>query len=122
MAARVITSLGTITIDNEVIARIAGTAAMECYGVVGMASINVKDGFVQLLLGDSLTKGIKVETLEDDKVVLNFHIVVEYGTKSSAIADNLMSTVKYKVEDTLGVIVDHINVFVEGVRVDKTEA
>ena len=122
MAARVITSLGTITIDNEVIARIAGTAAMECYGVVGMASINVKDGFVQLLLGDSLTKGIKVETLEDDKVVLNFHIVVEYGTKISAIADNLMSTVKYKVEDTLGVIVDHINVFVEGVRVDKTEA
>ena len=121
MAARVITSIGTILIENEVIARIAGTAAMECYGVVGMAAINVKDGFVQLLLGDSLTKGIKVETTEDDKVVLDFHIVVEYGTKISAIADNLMSTVKYKVEDTLGVQVDHINVFVEGVRVDKNE-
>ena len=121
MAARVITSIGTILIENEVIARIAGTAAMECYGVVGMAAINVKDGFVQLLLGDSLTKGIKVETTEDDKVVLDFHIVVEYGTKISAIADNLMSTVKYKVEDTLGVQVDHINVFVEGVRVDKND-
>ncbi len=121
MAARVITSIGTILIENEVIARIAGTAAMECYGVVGMASINVKDGFVQLLLGDSLTKGIKVETTEDDKVILDFHIVVEYGTKISAIADNLMSTVKYKVEDSLGVQVDHINVFVEGVRVDKSE-
>ena len=121
MAARVITSIGTILIENEVIARIAGTAAMECYGVVGMAAINVKDGFVQLLLGDSLTKGIKVETTEDDKVVLDFHIVVEYGTKISAIADNLMSTVKYKVEDTLGVQVEHINVFVEGVRVDKNE-
>ena len=56
MAARVITSIGTILIENEVIARIAGTAAMECYGVVGMASINVKDGFVQLLLGDSLNR------------------------------------------------------------------
>ena len=121
MAARVITSIGTILSENEVIARIAGTAAMECYGVVGMASINVKDGFVQLLLGDSLTKGIKVETTEDDKVILDFHIVVEYGTKISAIADNLMSTVKYKVEDSLGVQVDHINVFVEGVRVDKSE-
>ena len=121
MAARGITSIGTILIENEVIARIAGTAAMECYGVVGMASINVKDGFVQLLLGDSLTKGIKVETTEDDKVILDFHIVVEYGTKISAIADNLMSTVKYKVEDSLGVQVDHINVFVEGVRVDKNE-
>lgn len=121
MAAKVVTSYGTITIDNEVIARIAGTAAMECYGVVGMASINVKDGFVQLLLGESLTKGIKVETLEDEKVVLDFHIVVEYGTKISAIADNLMSNVKYKVEDMLGVTVDHINVFVEGIRVDKSE-
>ena len=121
MAARVITSIGTILIENEVIARIAGTAAMECYGVVGMASINVQDGFVQLLLGDSLSKGIKVETTEDDKVILDFHIVVEYGTKISAIADNLMSTVKYKVEDSLGVQVDHINVFVEGVRVDKSE-
>ncbi len=121
MAAKVVTSYGTITIENEVIARIAGTAAMECYGVVGMAFTNVKDGFVQLLLGDSLTKGIKVETLEDDKVVLDFHIVVEYGTKISAIADNLMSTVKYKVEDMLGVAVDHINVYVEGIRVDKSE-
>lgn len=121
MAAIVTTAYGTISIDNEVIARIAGTAAMECYGVVGMASINVKDGFVQLLLGDSLTKGIKVEVLEGDRVVLDFHIVVEYGTKISAIADNLMSTVKYRVEDMLGVTVEHINVYVEGVRVDKTE-
>ena len=121
MAARVITSYGTVLIENEVIARVAGMAAMECYGVVGMASINMKDGLVQLLLGDNLTKGIKVETLENDEVVLSFHIVVEYGTKISAIADNLMSTVKYKVEDMLGVVVDHINVNVAGIRVDKSE-
>lgn len=121
MAARVITSYGTITIENEVIARVAGMAAMECYGVVGMASINMKDGFVQLLLGENLTKGIKVETLENEEVVLSFHIIVEYGTKISAIADNLMSTVKYRVEEMLGITVDHINVNVEGIRVDKSE-
>ena len=61
MAARIQTEFGNILIDNEVIARVAGLAAIECYGVVGMASINVKDGIVQLLLGDSLTKGIRVE-------------------------------------------------------------
>ena len=121
MAARVITSYGTITIENEVIARVAGMAAMECYGVVGMASINMKDGFVQLLLGENLTKGIKGETLENEEVVLSFHIIVEYGTKISAIADNLMSTVKYRVEEMLGITVDHINVNVEGIRVDKSE-
>ena len=55
MAAKIKTDFGSVTIDSEVIARVAGLAAMECYGVVGMASINVKDGFVQLLLGDSMT-------------------------------------------------------------------
>ncbi len=121
MPAGITTAYGSVSIENEVIAKVAGMAAMECYGVVGMASINVKDGLVQLLLGDSLTKGIKVGVQDDGTVTLDFHIVVEYGTKISAIADNLMSTVKYRVEDMLGVRVDHINVYVEGVRVDKAE-
>ena len=119
MAARVITSYGTITIENEVIARVAGMAAMECYGVVGMASINMKDGFVQLLLGENLPKGIKVETLENEEVVLSFHIIVEYGTKISAIADNLMSNVKYSVKEMLGIDVDDVSVFVEGIRTEQ---
>ena len=121
MAAKIKTDFGSVTIDSEVIARVAGLAAMECYGVVGMASINVKDGFVQLLLGDSLTQGIKVTTQEDNQVILEFHIIVEYGTKISAIADNLMSTVKYKVEDMLGLAVANVDIYVEGVRVDSGE-
>ena len=121
MAAKIKTDFGSVTIDSEVIARVAGLAAMECYGVVGMASINVKDGFVQLLLGDSLTKGIKVTTQEDNQVILEFHIIVTYGTKISAIADNLMSTVKYKVEDMLGLAVANVDIYVEGVRVDSGE-
>ena len=121
MAAKIQTEFGSILIDNEVIARVAGLAAIECYGVVGMASINVKDGIVQLLLGDSLTKGIRVDTDPEGKVDLEFHIVVEYGTKISAIADNLTSTVRYKVSDMLGIEVSHVDIFVEGVRVDCSE-
>ena len=121
MVAKIQTEFGSILIDNEVIARVAGLAAIECYGVVGMASINVKDGIVQLLLGDSLTKGIRVDTDPEGKVDLEFHIVVEYGTKISAIADNLTSTVRYKVSDMLGIEVSHVDIFVEGVRVDGSE-
>lgn len=117
MTGRLLTEYGEVIIDNEVIARIAGLSAVECYGVVGMASINVTDGLVQLLLGESLTKGIKVN-LEDNKVTLDLHIIVEYGTKISAIADNLISTVKYRVEDMIGIDVEKVNIFVEGVRVD----
>ena len=109
---------GSIMIDEEVIAQISGMIAMECYGIVGMAARNVKDGIVQLLKGESLTRGIAVRLIEN-KASIDFHIIVEYGTKISAVADNLMSTVKYKVHDMLGIEVEHIKIFIEGVRVDK---
>ncbi|HIW47744.1 MAG TPA: Asp23/Gls24 family envelope stress response protein [Firmicutes bacterium] len=109
-------ALGTICIENEVIARIAGMTAMECYGIVGMAAKNVKDGFFQLLKVESLTKGIQV-TVEDNRLFIDFHVIVEYGTNISAIADNMIRTVKYKLEQTLELEVVKINIFVEGVRV-----
>lgn len=117
MPAKLENEYGVISIENEVIARIAGMTAMECYGIVGMAAKNVKDGLVQLLKRESLTKGIKV-LVNENKITLDFHIIVEYGTNISAIADNIISTVKYKVEDSVGLEVENINIFVEGVRVD----
>ena len=120
MAARYATEFGNVIIDDEVIAKVAGLAALECYGVVGMASINMKDGLVQLLLGESLTKGIKVNT-EEDEITIEFHIIVEYGTNISAIADNLISNVKYRVKDMLGLSVTDVSVYVEGIRTDDAE-
>lgn len=121
MSAKVQTELGSILVDNEVIARVAGRAAVECYGVVGMAALNVKDGIVQLVMGDSMTRGIRVNSREDGSVALDFHIIVEYGTNISAICDNLMSTVRYTVKEMLGVEVAHIDVFIESIRVDGSE-
>ena len=118
MPSKIINEYGHITIDNEVIARIAGLAAMDCYGIVGMAAKNVKDGLVQLLKRESLTKGIQL-TITEDSLTIDLHIIVEYGTNISAIADTLVSTVKYRVEEYIGLGVEQVNIFVEGVRVDK---
>ncbi len=118
MAAKYNTEYGVVVIEDEVIARTAGMAALECYGVVGMAQINVKDGIAQLLTGDTLTKGIKV-IVDEEGVDIEFHIIVEYGTNISTIADNLMSNVKYTVKEMLGVAVKDVNVFVEGIRTEK---
>ena len=119
MAAKLENEYGVISIDREVIARIAGYAAIECYGIVGMAAKNVKDGLVQLLKLESLTKGIRIQVNEENKVILDLHIIVEYGTNISAIADNIISTVKYSVEEFTGVEVEDVNIFVDGVRVDN---
>ena len=109
------THLGNIVIDNEVIAIYAGSIAVECFGVVGMAGVSVKDGLVHLLKKDSLTRGINV-TIENHKITLDFHVIVAYGVSIIAVADNLISTVKYKVEEFTGIEINKINIFVDGVR------
>ena len=110
------THMGNIAIDSEVIAQYAGSVAMECFGIVGMAGVNVKDGLVKLLKMDSMTRGIKV-SLHNHKLVLNFHVIVSYGVSILAVSDNLISNVKYKVEEFTGIGIEKINIFVEGVRV-----
>ena len=111
------TDLGIITIDPEVIAKYAGSVAVECFGIVGMAAVSMKDGLVKLLKKESLTKGIQVGISDENKITLNFHVVVAYGVSISAVTDNLISNVKYKVEEFTGMSVDKINISIEGVRV-----
>ena len=88
------TQLGKVTIDPEVIATYAGSVAVECFGIVGMAAVNMKDGLVKLLKKDYLTHGINVVIDEENKI-----------------------TVKYKVEAFTGMEIKKMNIYVEGVRV-----
>ena len=110
------TELGEVTINSEVIAAYAGSVAVECFGIVGMAAVNARDGLVKLLKKDSMTHGISVK-IEDNRIKLAFHIIIAYGVSISTVADNLIENVKYKVEEFTGLEVDKINIFVEGVRV-----
>lgn len=118
MIGRLSNELGDIFIDKEVIAKVAGLSAIECYGIVGMAMINVTSGIVKLLKRESLTKGIAV-TFDENVINIEFHIIVEYGVNISAVTDNLIDTVKYKVEKFSGMKVGKIHIYVEGVRVDE---
>ncbi len=116
MKGRINNKLGEIRINPEVIAKYAGLTAVECFGIVGMAAISMKDGLVKLLKRDSLTHGITL-SIEDNHITLDFHVIVAYGVSISAVADNLIENVKYKVEELTGMEVDKINIYVEGVRV-----
>ena len=116
MKGRINNKLGEIQINPEVIAKYAGITAVECFGIVGMAAVIMKDGLVKLLKKESLTHGINVD-IEENHIILDFHVIVAYGVSISAVADNLIENVKYKVEEFTGMEVDKINIFVEGVRV-----
>ena len=117
MKGHIDSQLGDILIDPEVIAKYAGSTAVECFGIVGMAAVSVKDGLVKLLKGDSLTRGISVVIDEKNKLEIDFHVIVSYGVSISTVSDTLIENVKYKVEEFTGLEIKRINIFVEGVRV-----
>ena len=90
---------------------------MECFGIVGMANVNMRDGLVNLLKSDNIKKGIHVTISQAQRLTLDFHVIVSYGVSISAVTDNLVDNVKYKVEEFTGLAVEKINIYVEGVRV-----
>jgi len=111
------TQLGLVTIVDEVIATIAGIAAMDCYGLVGMASRRqVKDSLTELLGRENPGRGVEVRILEDSLEV-DLYMIVSYGTNIYEVAQNVRDKVRYVLNDTIGIEVDKVNIYVQGVRV-----
>ncbi len=118
MNTQVVNEYGIININTEVIATIAGAAAIECYGLVGMAYKSTGSGIVKLLKREQLTKGINI-TVEDEALVIDLYVIVQFGTKISVVAENIIKKVKYNVETQTGLTVKKVNLNIEGVRVQS---
>ena len=117
MSIELQTKYGRVEISNDVIAAIAGGAAVDCYGIVGMASKNqLKDGIAEILRPENFAKRIVVRQ-ENDEVHIDLYVIVSYGTKISEVAHNVQTKVKYTLDKTLGLSVQSINIYVQGVRV-----
>lgn len=119
MPIQLATENGNIEVADQVIAVIAGSAAMDCYGLIGMASRKgLKDGIAELLGRENLSRGVEVRR-DNEKVHLDLYVIVSYGTKISEVAHNIQSKVKYVLEEVVGLKVDFVNINVQGVRVIK---
>ncbi|WP_424474984.1 Asp23/Gls24 family envelope stress response protein [Oceanobacillus kimchii] len=119
MSIELNTNDGQVTITTDVIATIAGGTAVECYGIVGMASKSqIKDGIAEMLRKENYSRGIVVRQ-EKDKLHIDMYIIVSYGTKISEVANNVQSQVKYTLSQSLGLSIDSVNIFIQGVRVAK---
>ena len=110
MKGRISNPQGDVMIRTDVIAKYAGSMAVECFGIVGMASVSMKDGLVHLLKKDSITRGINV-SLEDNELTIDFHVIVSYGVSILAVYNNLTDSVKYHVEEFTGIRVKKINMY-----------
>jgi len=110
------TPLGKIDISPEAIASLAGQAVLECYGVVGMSPRHLRDGLADILHRDNLRRGVEV-TANAQGIIIDLYVVLEYGTRISTVAHNVMSNVKFAVEKALGIPVAQVNVHIQGLRV-----
>jgi uncharacterized alkaline shock family protein YloU len=108
------THLGKIEISPEAIASLANHAVLKSYGVVGMASPHLP----QFLTRES-KRGVEVR-MKDGAIVIDLYVIVEYGTRISEVAHNIMGNVEFAVEKALGVPVAEVNVHVQGLRVSDS--
>lgn len=119
MPMHIQSELGNVHVNDHVLAVIAGSAAMECYGLVGMASRKqLKDGIAELLGRENLSRGVEVRR-DKEETHIDLYIIVSYGTKISEVAHNIQSRVKYVLNEVVGLKVDHVHIFVQGVRVSR---
>lgn len=112
--------MGIVKISDEVVGVIAGLAATEIKGIVGM-SASLVGGITQILTGKkNLSKGVKVE-MGENSAVIDLYVVVEYGVKIQEIAVQVQNNVKKAVETMTGLTVSAINVHVQNVIIPKLE-
>ena len=119
MTIEISNDYGKIDISNEVIASVVGSKAVESYGIVGMASRQqVRDGIAEILGHENYARSNEVK--ENNGVIdIDMYIIVSYGVKISEVANNVQSSVKYTLENSLNVKVNSINIFVQGVRLNN---
>lgn len=105
--------LGKVRINDEVIAGIAGIAALKVDGVVGLSG-GITDGIAKLLTGGQLTKGVKVETGKEE-CAIDISLIIAYGVRIIDVCFNVQEEVKNAVSQMTGLRVVEVNVFVDGV-------
>ena len=109
-------ALGDIILDEAVISRIAATVASGSYGVVGMAHRSATEGVVNLLKGETASKGVKVIIGEDNALSIHLHIVTQYGLNITAISESIIHNVRYQVTEMTGFPVKEVIIHVESIR------
>ncbi len=120
MAGIINTELGTITYADELIAKIAGLAAGENYGIAGMNAKKASDTFLQIVGGENQKRGVRVTPLEDGKAVdIDLYVTLVYGVTLPTVAQNTISNVRYRVNEMTGVEVRNVNIHVESIRVPE---
>lgn len=109
---------GSVNVSTNVYTDIVGTAAINCFGVKGMAARSVTDGVYHLLRKESVGKGVKVQFNEDGTISIDLHIIVDSNVNLSAVGTSIISEVRYVVSSCTGTEVQAVNVYIDSMMID----
>jgi uncharacterized alkaline shock family protein YloU len=110
---------GSCIISEDVIASIASTAACEIPGVAGMAKRPTD--LRGLVASGVAPKAVKV-TNNEHETVLDVYVNLKQGAKIQETAALIQQSVKSAVQSMTGKPVTRINVHVEGMVLEETQA
>ena len=113
------TTLGSIHISPNALATIAYHATLTSYGVVGLAPKNLVEGLAATITHEP-AHGVSVR-YNGDEIDIDVHIVIEYGTRITSVADSVANAVRYQVEKALGMPLHYVNVHIQGLRISNPD-
>ena len=118
--AKIDGGVGQIQIADEVIATIAGTAALEVEGVADLSGHFASD-VAEMLNKRNFSKGVKI-TVNEGVVTVDMNITVKFGYKIQDVSANVQARVKEAIETMTGLGFGAANVFVSGIMQEKERA
>jgi len=113
------TNLGSINISPTAIASIVYQAALQSYGIVGLAPKNLAEGITTTITGEP-SRGVNVR-FDGDRLDIDIFIIVEFGTRISSVSESIADTVRYQVEKAIGLRVHEVNIHVQGLRISDPD-
>ncbi|NWJ96353.1 MAG: Asp23/Gls24 family envelope stress response protein [Chloroflexi bacterium] len=113
-------NLGRVEVSPNAVATIAASALENCYGVVGLAARRLRNGRAEMLRPEHAREGIQVH-MEGEKIIIDLYVILEHNLRISEVAHNVMNTVQYQVQHSLGMPVEQVNVNVQGLRLSEDD-
>ncbi len=109
---------GSMVVTDKALADLVGLTVLECYGVVGMASPNLRQGVASILSRERIRQGIRVNQ-DGDELHIKLYVIIEYGLNVAEVAGNVRSQVAYTIQKMLGRPATTLRIYVQGVRVGE---
>lgn len=107
---------GTVVVADDVIADVAGHAALQCYGIVGMAASDAVDSMVKLLPNARMRRGVEVVS-DDEGIHVHLHVILEHGVNISTVSNNVIDQITFALKDFVQTSPLDITIHVEGIKV-----